>query len=224
MTGRITFLAGFSWQKVLDVLSNTAFEGNGNTHPYSQIGLDYGVSSFHRAARFTGSFNYQVPSPFRSGAMKYVTGGWQTNGILQFQTGAPLTIATGVDNSYSGIGQDRVDIIGNPYLDPHRATADRIARWFNTSAFQDNAPGTFGTIGRNTLRGPGIANVDFSAFKSFPMPFSERHHLEFRFEAFNLLNRVNLNNPNTTRSSSLFGRITSAGDPRILQLGLRYAF
>ncbi len=224
MTGRITFLAGFSWQKVLDVLSNTAFEGNGNTHPYSQIGLDYGVSSFHRAARFTGSFNYQVPSPFRSEAMKYVTGGWQTNGILQFQTGAPLTIATGVDNSYSGIGQDRVDIIGNPYLDPHRATADRIARWFNTSAFQDNAPGTFGTIGRNTLRGPGIANVDFSAFKSFPMPFSERHHLEFRFEAFNLLNRVNLNNPNTTRSSSLFGRITSAGDPRILQLGLRYAF
>ena len=49
------------------------------------------------------------------------------------------------------------------------------------------------------------------------------NHLEFRFEAFNLFNRVNLNNPTTTRSSTLFGRITSAGDPRILQLGLRYA-
>ncbi len=224
MSGRITFLAGFSWQKTLDLLSNTAFEGNGNTHPYEQIDLDYGVSNFHRAARFTGSFNYQVHSPFRSGIMKYVTGGWQTNGILQFQTGAPLNISTGVDNSFSGIGQDRVDIVGDPRLDPHRSTADRIARWFNADAFRDNAPGTFGTIGRNTQRGPGIANVDFSAFKSFPMPFSERHHLEFRLEAFNAFNRVNLNNPTTARSSSLFGRITSAGDPRILQLGLRYAF
>ncbi len=224
MTGRLTFLAGFGWQKTLDLLSNTAFEGNGGAHPYDQINLDYGVSNFHRAARFTGSFNFQVPSPFQSGVMKYVTGGWQTNGILQFQTGAPLNIATGVDNSFSGIGQDRVDIIGDPYLDPHRSTPERIARWFKTDAFQDNAPGTFGTIGRNTLRGPGIANVDFSAFKSVPMPFSERHRLEFRFEAFNVFNRVNLNNPTATRSSTLFGRITSAGDPRILQLGLRYSF
>lgn len=224
MTSRVTFLAGFSWQKTMDILSGTAFEGNGNTHPYGQIDLDYGVSNFHRAARFTGSFNYELPSPVRSGALKYLVNGWQMNGIVILQSGGPLTIATGVDNSFSGINQDRVDIVGNPRLDWGRPTAERIARWFDTSAFVDNAPGTFGTIGRNTERGPGFANVDFSAFKSVPMPYSENHHLEFRFEAFNFLNRVNLNNPTTTRSSSLFGRITSAGDPRILQLGLRYRF
>ena len=83
---------------------------------------------------------------------------------------------------------------------------------------------TFGTLGRNTERGPGTAVVDFSAFKNFPMPYAESHKLEFRFEAFNLFNRANLGNPNTTFTSTVFGRITSAGDPRILQLGLRYSF
>jgi hypothetical protein len=65
--------------------------------------------------------------------------------------------------------------------------------------------------------------VDFSAFKKFPMPF-EGHSLEFRAEFFNLFNRVNLNDPSTNRSSSVFGRITSVGEPRIVQLGLRYTF
>ena len=62
-----------------------------------------------------------------------------------------------------------------------------------------------------------------SLFKGFSMPF-EGHRLEFRAEFFNVINRVNLGNPNTTLTNALFGRITSAGDPRIIQLGLRYAF
>jgi hypothetical protein len=56
------------------------------------------------------------------------------------------------------------------------------------------------------------------------MPFSERHKVEFRAEFFNSLNRVNLGNPSTTFSSAVFGRITGANDPRIIQLGLRYSF
>ena len=56
------------------------------------------------------------------------------------------------------------------------------------------------------------------------MPYSEQHKIEFRAELFNSLNRVNLGNPTTSFASTLFGRITGAGDPRILQLGLRYAF
>jgi hypothetical protein len=115
-------------------------------------------------------------------------------------------------------------VIGDPKLTGNRSRTEQIAEWFNKAAFKENAPGTFGTLGRNTLRGPGLAIVDFSAFKRFPMPYSEQHKLEFRAEAFNAFNRVNLNNPNTTRTSSLFGRITSAGEPRILQFGLRYSF
>ncbi len=220
----LTFLGGYSWQKSLDILSNTAFEGNGNTYPLGSIDKDYGPSNFDRRGRFTGSFNYVLPFKPTGAAWKLIAGGWQTNGIVSMQTGGPMTIANGVDISFTGIGQDRVDITGNPNLDSSRAKGDRILRWFDTTAFKEPAPGTFGTIGRNTLRGPGLATVDFSAFKEFVMPYSEHHKLEFRAEFFNLLNRVNLGNPNTARINSLFGRITSAGDPRILQFGLRFAF
>jgi len=224
LTAGLTFLAGYSWQKSLDLLSGTAFEGNGNTHPFGSLERDHAVSSFDRAGRFVASFNYALPSLKRRGAMQHLLGGWQTNGIITFQTGGPMSISTGVDNSLSGIGQDRVDIVGNPSLPGDRSRGERILRWFNTDAFAQNALGTFGTLGRNTERGPGLASVDFSAFKSFRMPFAENHNLEFRAEFFNFFNRVNLNNPNTSRTSSLFGRITGAGDPRILQFGLRYSF
>jgi len=220
----LTFLAGYSFQKSLDILSNTAFEGNGNTHPFGSIDRDHAVSNFHRGGRFIGSFNYAIPSPRGSAAARYILGGWQTNGIISLQTGAPITISTGVDNSLTGIAQDRVDIIGDPRPPSGRSQNDKILRWFNTDAFRENALGTFGTLGRNTARGPGLAVVDFSVFKNFPMPFAESHTLEFRAEFFNLFNRVNLGNPNTSRVSNQFGRITGAGDPRILQFGLRYAF
>ncbi|MBM3725701.1 MAG: TonB-dependent receptor [Acidobacteria bacterium] len=220
----LTFLAGFGWQKTMDLLSNTAFEGNGNAHPFDRIERDYAVSSFHRAARLTSSFNYVLPALKGNRALGLIAGGWQTNGILTLQSGGPLNITTGVDNSFSGIGQDRVDVVGQPKLDAGRPTAARIARWFDTAAFRENAPGTFGTLGRNTERGPGIATVDFSLFKSFPMPFSEKHKVELRGEVFNLLNRVNLGNPTTSRTSAIFGRINAAADPRILQIGLRYTF
>jgi hypothetical protein len=222
-SGGLTFLAGYSWQKSLDILSNTAFEGNGNTYPYGQIDKDYGPSAFDRRGRLTASFNWALPFKLK-GPAKVILGGWQTNGILAVQTGAPLTIAEGVDVSRTGIGQDRVDIIGNPDTSGDRSRGDRILRWFNTGAFASPALGTFGTIGRNTLRGPGLFNFDFSTFKAFQMPFSEKHRLEFRAEFFNLFNTPNLGNPNTTRINALFGRITSAADPRIVQLGLRYAF
>lgn len=224
LTSGLTFLAGYSWQKTLDITSSTAFEGNNNAHPYGSHERDYGVSDYHRTGRFTGLFTYELPFAGGRGPARLLFGGWQLNGVLTFQTGAPLNILTGVDNSYSGIGQDRVDIIGDPKLPGDRPRAEKILRWFNTAAFKENAPGTFGTLGRNTERGPGLSTVDLSIFKNFPVPYAEGHKLEFRAEFFNAFNRVNLNNPTTTFTSSLFGRITGAGDPRILQFGLRYAF
>jgi hypothetical protein len=222
-SGGLTFLLGMSWQKAMDLASYTAFESNLGAYPYGSIMRDYGPSDFNRKLRFTGSFNYQLPGP-KHGAAHYALGGWQLNGIMILQTGAMLNITTGFDNSFSGIGNDRVDIIGNPNLASGRSRGDQILKWFNTAAFAANAPGTFGLLGRNTGVGPGYADLDLSIFKSFPMPFAERHRLEFRLECFNSLNRVNLGNPSTSYTSSLFGRITGANDPRILQLGLRYSF
>jgi hypothetical protein len=220
----LTFLAGYSWQKSLDVTSSTAFEGNSNAYPFGSHAKDYGVSDYHRTGRFTGVFTYELPFASGRGPARLLFGGWQLNGVLTFQTGAPLNILTGVDNSFSGIGQDRVDIVGNPKLPGDRPRQEKIRRWFNTAAFKENAPGTFGTLGRNTERGPGLASVDLSIFKSFPMPWREVHRVEFRAEFFNALNRVNLGNPSTVFTSPIFGQITAAGDPRILQVALRYSF
>ena len=97
-------------------------------------------------------------------------------------------------------------------------------KWYNTGAYAVSPSGTFGNLGRNTGIGPALANTDLSIFKAFVMPYSERHKFEIRAEFFNALNRVNLGNPNTNLTNALYGRITSAGDPRIIQLGLRYSF
>jgi hypothetical protein len=224
MRSGLVYLIGYSWQKSTDVMSSTAFEGNGTTHPYGQIQNDHGISDFSRAGRFIASFNY--PLPFAAGrtVARYMFGGWQLNGIVTFQTGRALTITSGLDNSFSGINLDRADLVGNPILSDDRPKADKILRWFNTDAFAINAPGTFGNTGRGILTGPSFFNTDLSMFKKVVMPFAESHSLELRAEAYNAFNHVNLGNPTTNRSSGNFGRILSAGSPRIMQFGLRYAF
>src|SRR5262249_39778323 len=99
---------------------------------------------------------------------------------------------------------------------------DRIARWFSTNSFAPAAIGTFGNAGRNILLGPGTFNVDFSVLKNFR--FSESRRLQYRAEFFNLFNHAPLGNPGTTLGSPSVGRITSAGDPRIMQMALKLYF
>lgn len=219
----LTFLAGLSWQKPMDLASYVAFESNVGAYPYESRMKDYGPSDYYRKLRFTGSFNYQLPGP-KTGAARYLLGGWQLNGITIMQTGGPLNFTTGFDNSFSGINADRLDVFGDWRLPGGRSRGERILKAFDTSVFKANAPGTFGMLGRNAGTGNPYVNLDLSLFKSVPMPFAESHRAEFRAEFFNALNRVNLGNPTTNFNSSLFGRITGANDPRILQLGLRYSF
>jgi hypothetical protein len=109
-------------------------------------------------------------------------------------------------------------MIGNPDLGD-RARGQVVDEYLLRDAFAVNALGTYGTLGRNTFRGPGEANVDFGIHKNFPI--TESLNSQFRFEAFNAFNRVNLNNPNTSVTNSNFMRILSAGSPRILQFALR---
>ena len=101
---------------------------------------------------------------------------------------------------------------------------DRVANWFNKSAFSIAPAYTFGNLSRNiTYRGPGQANIDASIFKSFTV--LEKYRGEFRAEALNLFNHPLFNNPNTNFSSASFGQITTQGNlPRSLQLGLRFSF
>src|SRR4029450_5857783 len=155
-----------------------------------------------------------------------VIGGWQLNSIIALQSGTPFSVLVGVDNSLDGVGGDRPDLIGEPDLPSDRPKGEIVAKYFNTAAFRQNAMGTFGSSGRNIIRGPGFASVHLSLLKNFRLPWftSDGSNLQFRAEFYNLFNRTNLNNPNNNFITSTFGRITSAGDPRIIQLALRLSF
>jgi hypothetical protein len=118
-------------------------------------------------------------------------------------------------------------MVGNPSLPGGRSKAQQLQEWFNVQAFTVNALGTFGTTPRNYLEGPGFANLDFSLVRRFPIhkgPLAETQVLQFRGEFFNVFNHANFNNPTSSVSSSTFGRILGAADPRIIQLGLKFVY
>lgn len=215
--------ASYTFGRSTDYQSNIVSHGqNTYTNPFD-LTYDHGPSDFDHTHRVVGMFMVELPSPANApAALRHIIGHWQLNCIFMLQSGAPLTVFAGSDRSLDGVGGDRPDLIGDPNLSSDRPTAEKVRAWFNTAAFVLNQPGTYGTAGRNILRGPGLAKVDLSLFKN--IPFMGRYNVQIRAEAFNVFNRVNFNNPVTTFSSPLFGRIGSAADARVLQLGLRMTF
>jgi len=126
-------------------------------------------------------------------ASGYLVNGWQFNAIVTLDSALPFTVLSGTDRSLSGIGNDYADVVGNPARPPGVSS---IQEYFNTAAFTPAATGTFGTAGRNDLRGPNYFDIDLSIFKDFN--FTERWCLQFCSEAFNVENRTNLQNPTAT--------------------------
>jgi hypothetical protein len=150
---------------------------------------------------------------------------WTLSTIVTFRSGPPLTIGSGGDTNLDGQGNDRANLVGDPFLDPNRSRSQAVKQWFNTAAFRPPAAGMNGTSGRNLLDGPGLKTVDLGLFRNFPI--REGMNLQFRAEITNAFNFVNLNNPNTTfnaSAASSFGTIQSAHAMREMQLGLRFAF
>jgi hypothetical protein len=163
-----------------------------------------------------------LPSP-HAGIAKAILGGWQSSGILTWQSGFPLNITSGNDTSFSlpENGNDQAQVsCNNRYTNGSQAA--KIAQWFDTSCFGVPEPNTFGNAGRNTLIGPGTVNVDLGAHRVFPI--NERVNLQFRGEFFNAFNHAQFNNPDTSVADDTFGRITAARSPRIVQLALKLRF
>ena len=194
--------------------------GNSVSHanPFNTA-FDKGPSDFDHTHVFGISGLWELPVKFESRAANLLLGGWKLTGIAAMQSGATFTVASGADNARTGTGGQRADLIGNPYLASNRSRNEVINQYLNKAAFAPNALGTFGSLGRNSFRGPSMANVDLGLHKNFRV--TERFNTQFRFESFNTLNRVNLGSPETNFASANFQRITSAGDPRILQFALR---
>ncbi|MBK5257411.1 MAG: hypothetical protein JJE39_15400 [Vicinamibacteria bacterium] len=156
-------------------------------------------------------------------ALRKLAQGWTLSTIVTLQTGTPLTITSGQDRNFDGITTDRADLVGNPELDHGRPQAELIEGWFNTSAFALPANGTNGNSGRSIIDSPGTRNVDMGLFRDFDL--RGRTKLQFRAEATNVFNIVNLSNPGTNLGApATFGKIRSAGNMRRIQLGARVSF
>jgi hypothetical protein len=238
-----SFLSSFAWSKALDdfapqpqgslyyLFTNTCTCGR---H------FDYGPSADDLGKVFKINGNYEIPHAHIQRVADTILNGWQLTAISDWQTGSPFTIYSGYDNSETGIGNDRADLVPgvNPVL-PHRSHAESIAEWFNPNAFVPNAIGTFGDSGKNFLRGPRFFNTDLAAIKKFKV--GERVSIMFRAEFFNAFNNVNLGLPGNqlaagtsngfarvggTAGGGAYGGPTSYGtaQPRIIQFGLKASF
>lgn len=213
----------YTWSKNIDSAINA---GSANTgvinNPYNW-NSDRGLSDSDRPHAFVTSYLWDLPKLKNTNpVLRAVFGNWQNNGILSAYSGLTFSPSAGIDQSLTGNGADRPDVAGDWRLDSGRSKNDQILKWFDTSAFVLQREGTFGAAGRNILRGPGSVNFDWGLFKQIPV--REGHNLQFRSEFFNLFNHANLGLPNNNLQAAQFGRITSAGSPRVIQFALKYAF
>jgi hypothetical protein len=185
---------------------------------------DKGPTNLDRTHDFRFSSVYGLPLNrllTGSGRLTQLAGGWQISSIVRASSGAPITILQ--TNSRE---LQRPDYIGgDPYL--HPSTIDGL--YLNKAAFSPVPLGRTGgqtirpgNVGKASLRAPGYWTVDLSLSKSFKI--SEPAGIQFRVDMFNAFNHVNWGAPGTDINSSLFGRITTAGAARSIQMNLRFVF
>jgi len=240
----LSLISSYTWAKSIDDTSGIRTQGFDTLFPQNSdcIRCERGLSSFDVRQRSVTSVLYDLPIGkgkmvnLSNRALDAVVGGWQSGGILTLQTGVPgsLTIG-GVDNAAtSDGGYDRPVATGvSPYV-----SNSTPSRWLNPAAFTEAAPGFFGNVGRDTIEGPGIFSIDFEVHKQFRMPYKEGHILQFRLEAFNVLNHPNWGMPSLnilsgpafagqpgTNAHQNFGVVSGTQtNMRQVQLGLKYSF
>ena len=224
--------ANYTWSKSIDNLPvgldavtpmlNATHTVSNNVQDFKS--LDRGPSDFDFEYVFVVSYVWQLPTlSTRSRLFRGIAGGWQFSGITSAQTGGPLTITAGRDQSQSGIGRDRA-VAANQNAYGKGACQDRApcVDYLTPTSFAIPQLGSFGSLGKGRFSGPGSFNTDVGIFKKFA--FGERFSLQVRAEFFSVFNTVRFNNPGVSVSGAGFGSILSARDPRIGQLALKFSF
>jgi Carboxypeptidase regulatory-like domain/TonB dependent receptor len=228
LSDNFSFLVAYTRSKLIDEASSV-FDATIQTGPIANFPV---ADSFNRklerdlstgdipnvfVASFTYDFNF-----FRNakGFAGKLLKGWSANGIVNSQSGIPIAVTQATNfNAFAGFGTQRPNLVADPNLaSDQRSTA----AWFNVAAFQTAPQFTIGTASRNPVRGPGYHNFDLVILKRTNL--TETTDIEFRTEIFNLTNTPPLGNPAVVLGAAGFGSITSAGDPRIVQFGLKLHF
>jgi hypothetical protein len=220
------FLVAYTYEKSIDN-GSTSFDA---TNPFSP-GASRALSVFDVPQDLTVSYTIQLPfDKFTGGAAQRLTGGWALSGITTFAKGEPVQIGENDDNSLSGTFADTIDepsyaSNGNALFvnkNPRNAGGQP---YFNPNYFVAEPTGQVGNAMRRFFSGPGIYNFDMALLKDTRI--TEGTQVQFRAEAFNVFNHAQFNNPSGNFNNSVaggFGYVTSARDPRIMQLALKFLF
>jgi len=228
----LAFLICYTRSKLIDD-AGQVFDASIQTGPVGNFPV---ADSFNRALErdvstgditnvFVTSFTYELPFGKGRwlnlpGIADKLLGGWSVNGTVLWQSGLPFAVTQITNfNAFAGFGTQRPNILRNPNLPADQRTT---SRWFDTSAFAVAPQFTIGNASRNPVRGPGYRTADIAFIKR--TYFGEVRNFEFRTEIFNLTNTPPLGNPNGVLGNAAFGTITSAGDPRVIQFGLKLNF
>jgi len=222
-TKSLSFLASFVWSKSIDDADSVVpglFASSG-AQDERNLRLERGLSFFNVGRRLSADFVYRLPSPSQR-AMRLVSGGWELSGLITIQDGTPL------DPLYSVLDIANAGTFNRPNVVPGQSISLPASQrtpdhWFNTAAFSQPAPYTFGDAGRDIIPGPGNEVIDLALHKRFAI--TERLGLEFRTEGFNVFNHPNFGIPDPYPDNGpFFGKILTSGQPRRLQFAMRLEF
>ena len=170
------FTSQFTYTYAHGLDDMTAYRG---TLPQDSFFLkgDYGSMDFDTRHTFTATLNYDLPNANR---LRPLLNGWTLSSLVSLHTGQPFTVFSSNDTSGTEEGEQRANLIGDPYAGVSHAFSKSGVTWINPAAFADPAAGTFGNSGRNAFYGPGYASVDFSVVKNTKI--TERIGSQFRVE------------------------------------------
>jgi hypothetical protein len=220
------FLIAYTYEKSIDNGSGTLDA----TNPYNPS-LSRALSLFDVPQDLTASYTLNLPFDqlgWRSGLGKRVTGGWAISGISTFAVGQPVSLSENDDRSLSGTSSDNIDVPsyagGGAKLFVNKNPRSGQP-YFNPNYFVPETLGQVGDVQRRFFSGPGILNFDTALLKNTHI--TEGTELQFRAEAFNTFNHTQFNNPSGVFNNSGvggFGYVTSAQNPRIMQIALKFLF
>lgn len=237
----ISFGGAYTFGRSTDYSST--FSATQRPDAYGPPGQEKGRSDFDVPHKVSLWSMWMVPGP-RSGIAKAILAGWHATGVLIAQSGTPFTVScqgrafapvrnsaggivgnTGCDYNADGLQFDRPDVPAFGSSISGLNNDDFLRGIFTASDFPTPAPGSAGTLGRNTFRGPRYFNVDFALSRAIKAPALGRSgEVQLRIEMFNLLNNTNLLAPQSNITSAAFGRSTDALPGRIVQFGGRFRF
>jgi hypothetical protein len=227
----LTYSAAYTYSTLKDTASSV-FDASILTGPLTNAAVadshnldrDYDYSTGDIPHYFGASLVWDLPigagrATEPHGIVGLLASDWSVATVVTLQSGVPVAVTQPNSLGYAGFTTQRPNLVGDPTLPAGERTP---ARWFNTAAFSTASQFQIGTASRNPVRGPSYRDVDLAVMRLIRA--GGERSVELRAEVFNLLNTANFGAPAAQHGAANFGTITTALDPRVVQLAVKFSF